>query len=183
MALQARFSGRAAALAALYASALCLNDAGAFTPTALLQSSSSSAAGGSGRAASSVASSCAPFLSSCPTHGASALSGGGGGGGTGTALSMNFVDEFVSSTDLKTRKADNDRYLSTLNGRIERINGLESTIEELGDDELAAKSVEFRKRLADGEDINGPIVEEAFAVVREAAWCVSFFMNRSAAGN
>eukprot|EP00566_Odontella_aurita_P003144 CAMPEP_0113563172 /NCGR_PEP_ID=MMETSP0015_2-20120614/20921_1 /TAXON_ID=2838 /ORGANISM="Odontella" /LENGTH=1025 /DNA_ID=CAMNT_0000465123 /DNA_START=145 /DNA_END=3223 /DNA_ORIENTATION=+ /assembly_acc=CAM_ASM_000160 len=165
MALQARFSGRAAALAALYASALCLNDAGAFTPTALLQSSS-------GNRASSVASSCAPFLSSCPTHGASALSGGGGGGGTGTALSMNFVDEFVSSTDLKTRKADNDRYLSTLNGRIERINGLESTIEELGDDELAAKSVEFRKRLADGEDVNGPIVEEAFAVVREAAWRV-----------
>ena len=47
---------------------------------------------------------------------------------------------------------------------------MEPTIEDLGDDELLAKTEEFRKRLAGGEDINGPILEEAFAVVREAAW-------------
>jgi len=56
--------------------------------------------------------------------------------------------------------------------RVERINALEATIEELGDDELQAKTQEFRERLAKGEDINGPILEEAFAVVREAAWRV-----------
>jgi preprotein translocase subunit SecA len=30
--------------------------------------------------------------------------------------------------------------------------------------------MEFRERLKKGEDINGKILEEAFAVVREAAW-------------
>jgi preprotein translocase subunit SecA len=51
-----------------------------------------------------------------------------------------------------------------------KINALESTIEELGDDELRRKTEEFRVRLVKGEDINGPLLEEAFAVVREAAW-------------
>ena len=36
--------------------------------------------------------------------------------------------------------------------------------------ELAAKTDEFRQRLKNGEDVNGPLLEEAFAVVREAAW-------------
>ncbi len=40
----------------------------------------------------------------------------------------------------------------------------------MGDDELQAKTTEFKERLAKGEDINGPLLEEAFAVVREAAW-------------
>jgi preprotein translocase subunit SecA len=57
-----------------------------------------------------------------------------------------------------------------LQKRVDRINGLESTVEDLGDDELQAKTQEFRKRLAGGEDLNGPLLEEAFAVVREAAW-------------
>jgi len=47
---------------------------------------------------------------------------------------------------------------------------MEADIEDLGDDELAAKTKEFRERLAKGEDINGKILEESFAVVREAAW-------------
>ena len=38
------------------------------------------------------------------------------------------------------------------------------------DDELAAKTTEFRERLAKGEELNGGILTEAFAVVREAAW-------------
>jgi preprotein translocase subunit SecA len=54
--------------------------------------------------------------------------------------------------------------------RVERINAMEPTVEDLGDDELQAKTTEFRERLRNGEDINGPILEEAFAVVREAAW-------------
>jgi len=85
-------------------------------------------------------------------------------------LYMNVVEDFLSGTDKTARKAENDKYIATLMKRVTRINELEATIEELADDELVGKSNEFRKRLSSGEDINGPILEEAFAVVREAAW-------------
>jgi len=45
-------------------------------------------------------------------------------------------------------------------------------MEELSDEELIGKTEEFRVRLGKGEDINGKILEEAFAVVREASWRV-----------
>jgi len=85
---------------------------------------------------------------------------------------MGIVEEFVTGRDDETRRAANDEYLSTLQKRVDRINDLEPTIEELGDEDMIAKTAEFRARLANGEDINGPILEEAFAVVREAAWRV-----------
>lgn len=90
----------------------------------------------------------------------------------GSPLSMGLVDDFVTKTDEKNRQAGNDKYLAQLQERVDRINKLEETIEDLGDDELQAKTESFRQRLKDGEDINGPILEEAFAVVREAAWRV-----------
>ncbi|VEU44702.1 unnamed protein product [Pseudo-nitzschia multistriata] len=90
----------------------------------------------------------------------------------GHPLSMGLVDDFVASTDEKTRKSRNEKYLAKLQERVTRINGLEETIEELGDDELQAKTESFKERLKNGEDINGPLLEEAFAVVREAAWRV-----------
>jgi len=89
-----------------------------------------------------------------------------------SALAMGLVEEFVTGRDDETRRAANDEYLSALNARVARINDLESTVEEYGDEDMLAKTAEFRKRLADREDINGPILEEAFAVVREAAWRV-----------
>jgi hypothetical protein len=89
---------------------------------------------------------------------------------TTTALSMGIVENFVSSTDIKTRNAENEKYLAELQTRVERINGLEESIEDLEDDELQSKTQSFQQRLKDGEDINGPLLEEAFAVVREAAW-------------
>jgi preprotein translocase subunit SecA len=82
------------------------------------------------------------------------------------------MENFLTGQDLSARDKDNQKYLKSLQPRIDRINELEATIEELEDDELAAKTIEFRKRLHQGEDINGPILEEAFAVVREAAWYV-----------
>jgi hypothetical protein len=87
-----------------------------------------------------------------------------------TALQMGMVEDFLAGTDNEKRKAENEVYVANLAKRVDKINQLEPTIEDLGDDELLAKTAEFRKRLADGEDINGPIMEEAFAVVREAAW-------------
>jgi preprotein translocase subunit SecA len=51
---------------------------------------------------------------------------------------------------------------------VEQINALEPDIEALSDEELAAKTPEFRTRLEEGEDIDD-LLPEAFAVVREAA--------------
>ena len=80
----------------------------------------------------------------------------------------------MTGRDDETRKAANAKYIEQLQERVNRINALEPSVEELGDEDMVAKTVEFRERLAKGEDIKGPILEEAFAVVREAAWCVYF---------
>ena len=50
---------------------------------------------------------------------------------------------------------------------LKKINALKRTMESLSDRELAAKTVEFRQRLAKGETLDDLLVE-AFAVVREA---------------
>ena len=50
---------------------------------------------------------------------------------------------------------------------LKKINALKGKMESLTDQELAAKTVEFRQRLAKGETIDDLLVE-AFAVVREA---------------
>jgi hypothetical protein len=89
---------------------------------------------------------------------------------TKTVLSMGVLEDFVTKSDEKTRKADNDKFLGEVQKRVERINALEPSIEDLGDDEIQAKTEEFKARLKKGEDINGPLLEEAYAVVREAAW-------------
>lgn len=83
---------------------------------------------------------------------------------------MGVMEDFITGTDEKARQKENDEYLAKLQKRVDTINGLEPDIEDLGDEELQAKTTEFKERLAKGEDINGPILEEAFAVVREAAW-------------
>ena len=88
---------------------------------------------------------------------------------TNLALSM-VVEQFIANRDEKTRNEDNTKYLAEIQKRVDRINALEPEIEDLGDDELQAKTEEFKERLAKGEDINGSLLEEAFAVVREAAW-------------
>lgn len=62
----------------------------------------------------------------------------------------------------------NDRYLKSLAPRINAINALEPEISALSDDELKAKTTEFRERLDNGETLDNLLVE-AFAVVREAA--------------
>ena len=49
------------------------------------------------------------------------------------------------------------------------INEYEPEMQALDDDGLRAKTVEFRHRLDNGEDLNDLLIE-AFAVVREAAW-------------
>ncbi len=48
------------------------------------------------------------------------------------------------------------------------VNALEDSVRRLDDDGLRAKTVEFRRRLDDGEELDD-LLPEAFAVVREAA--------------
>lgn len=91
---------------------------------------------------------------------------------TSTALSMGIMEDFLTGQDKSTREKENKKYLEALQERVNRINALEAGIEELDDDELVAKTREFRERLASGEDLNGNLLEEAFSVVREAAWYV-----------
>ncbi|MCF6193853.1 MAG: preprotein translocase subunit SecA [Kangiellaceae bacterium] len=61
----------------------------------------------------------------------------------------------------------NQRLLKQMNKRVERINIFTDAIKALSDDQLAAKTVQFRERLEQGETLDD-ILEEAFAVVREA---------------
>ena len=60
-----------------------------------------------------------------------------------------------------------NRKLRKVRATLKKINGLKDKMTALSDEALAAKTVEFRKRLAKGETLDDLLVE-AFAVVREA---------------
>ena len=51
---------------------------------------------------------------------------------------------------------------------VDQINGLEESMTKLSDEELRAKTKEFKERLAQGETLDD-LLPEAFAVVREAS--------------
>ncbi len=62
----------------------------------------------------------------------------------------------------------NDRKIKAYRPRVAAINALEPELEKLSDDELRARTEEFRRQLADGTDLDDLLVP-AFATVREAA--------------
>ena len=62
----------------------------------------------------------------------------------------------------------NDRLIKQYRRKVEEINKLEPAMKALSDDELRAKTQEFRDRIAKGATTDDLLVE-AFAVVREAA--------------
>ena len=64
--------------------------------------------------------------------------------------------------------SSNDRYVKSLGKTVEQIASFEPTISAMSDEELAAQTVRFRERLAQGETLDG-LLPEAFATVREAA--------------
>jgi preprotein translocase subunit SecA len=64
--------------------------------------------------------------------------------------------------------SSNDRKVKTLQARVAKIKSLEPSIQALSDEALRAKTSEFRERLGRGETLD-QILEEAFAVVREAS--------------
>lgn len=62
----------------------------------------------------------------------------------------------------------NDRILKDMWPVAEQINALEKDMQALSDEQLAARTVEFRQRLSDGATLD-ELLPEAFAVVREAS--------------
>src|SRR5450830_247151 len=62
----------------------------------------------------------------------------------------------------------NDRLLKIYRKTIDRINALETQYEKLDDDQLRAKTQEFKDRVTAGEELDA-ILPEAFAVVRECS--------------
>ncbi len=61
-----------------------------------------------------------------------------------------------------------EREIKRITPLVDKIEALEPELEALSDEALAAKTVEFKERLANGETLDDLLVE-AYAVVREAA--------------
>ena len=76
---------------------------------------------------------------------------------------MGFLDKLFGSYS--------DRELKKINPIADAIEKLDASYSRLSDEELRAKTGEFKQRLADGETLDD-ILPEAFAAVREASWRV-----------
>jgi len=75
-------------------------------------------------------------------------------------MATNFLTKIFGSR--------NDRLLKQYRKTVERINALEASMRALSDEQLRAKTDEFRNRVAQGEALDA-LLPEAFAVVREAS--------------
>ena len=73
---------------------------------------------------------------------------------------MGFMDRLLGNTS--------EQQIKKIRPLVKRINELEGSMQALSDEQLRAKTDEFRARLANGETLDS-LLPEAFAVVREAA--------------
>ena len=64
-----------------------------------------------------------------------------------------------------------EKELKKINPIVDKIEGYDSAMQALSDEELKSKTDEFKQRLANGETLDD-LLPEAFAAVREAAWRV-----------
>ena len=62
----------------------------------------------------------------------------------------------------------NQRQIKRMQKNVDQIEGFESSIQSLTDEQLKGKTIEFKERLTKGETVDD-LLPEAFAVVREAA--------------
>ena len=82
-----------------------------------------------------------------------------------------------------------EKEIKRISKTVDKIEALDEQMQALSDEELRAKTTEFKERLANGETLDDLLVE-AFAVVREAAdrtihlkhyryssWAVSSFIR------
>ena len=74
----------------------------------------------------------------------------------------------IGSLIKKIVGSKNERELKRIQPLVHRINQLEPKVRPLSDDQLRAKTAEFKERIERGESLD-EILPEAFAVVREAA--------------
>ena len=74
----------------------------------------------------------------------------------------------ISNLFTKIFGSRNDRTIKNLRKTVALINALETQLEALSDEDLKAKTAEFRERYDNGQSL-GDILSEAFAVVREAS--------------
>jgi preprotein translocase subunit SecA len=65
--------------------------------------------------------------------------------------------------------SQNERELKTIYPLVDRINQQEKHVKPLSNDQLRAKTGEFKERIGKGETLDS-LLPEAFAVLREAAW-------------
>ena len=75
-------------------------------------------------------------------------------------MATNFLTKIFGSR--------NDRLIKQYRKTVDRINALEPALESLSDEQLRAKTQEFKDRLTSGETLDA-ILPEAFAVVREGS--------------
>ena len=68
----------------------------------------------------------------------------------------------------KLFKSQNQKELDRINKIVQKINNLEDEISKLSDQDFPKKTMEFKKRINEGENLN-KILPEAFALVREAS--------------
>ena len=73
---------------------------------------------------------------------------------------MSIIDKIIGT--------HSERELKRIQGTVDKIESLQPEMKKLSDDELKAKTEEFKKRLEGGETIDD-ILPEAYATVREAA--------------
>lgn len=86
-----------------------------------------------------------------------------------SATALSFAISFMALNLLtKLFGSRNDRLLKQYRKTVEHVNSLESHCEQLSDDQLQAKTSEFRNRLERGESLDA-LLPEAFAIVREAS--------------
>ncbi len=71
----------------------------------------------------------------------------------------NLVKKFIGSS--------NDRAVKRMSKEVDAINAFEPALQSLSDEQLAAKTEEFKARLAKGDTLDS-LLPEAFAVAREA---------------
>ncbi|AJI52888.1 preprotein translocase subunit SecA [Francisella philomiragia] len=72
---------------------------------------------------------------------------------------LNLVQKIIGSR--------NDRFIKKVSKTVQKINSLEPEFEKLSDQELKAKTQEYKDRVAKGEILDN-LLPEAFATVREA---------------
>jgi len=88
-------------------------------------------------------------------------------------IQMGLFDSVKKSADGSSvqENISNAKLIDKYNARVEKINSLEAEIEALSDDALKERAAALRARVAGGAALDA-VTEEAFALVREAAWRV-----------